>query len=152
MNAYAADQNVGRLTILRGKIQETHDDGETQLITASGMKGQRFSKVGRNLPFGFSSHAPAGSIGHFLAANGRPDQVWALGFEHPEHRPRNLGAGFTAIYNSHGDIVSLVEQEIRIVTGKVVFTCDLEITGNITHTGNYNQTGVHIDSNGPHTA
>lgn len=149
---YYADTDIGRMALHRGRIVETHDDGDIQLITATGMKGQRFTKVGRNQPFGFSSHAPPRSIGTFLAMNGRPDQVWALGFEHPQHRPRNLDPGFTAVYNAHGDIISLVEREIRVVTGTLKITGDLVLEGTFTHTGDYAQTGVHTDNNGPHTA
>lgn len=116
---YAADSNAGRLMLLRGELTETHDDGEFQRITASGLAGQRFSKIGRNLPFGFTSHAPPGSVGQFLSIGGRPDMTWALGFEHPGHRQKNLGVGHTALYNAHGDLVSLVQRNIRIVSARI---------------------------------
>lgn len=149
---YAADQHSGRLALLRGELVETHDDGEFQRVTATGLAGQRFSKVGRNLPFGFTGHAPPGSIGQFLQIGGRPDMTWALGFEHPGHRQKNLGVGHTAIYNAHGDVISLVEQKVRYVSALHEFVGDIAITGNITMTGNFTQSGVHVDSNGPHTA
>lgn len=149
---YFADNHIGRTQILRAKLMETHDDEEFQRVSFAGLKNQMPTKVGRSQPFGLSSHAPPGSIGHLIGVSGRPDMMWALGFEHPEHRPRNLGVGYTALYNAHGDIMSLVEREFRVVTGKFVLTGDFELHGTFTHTGNYNQAGVHTDNNGPHTA
>lgn len=148
---FYADTHIGRTQILRAKIIETHDDEEIQRVSFSGLKNQMPTKVGRNLPFGFTSHAPPGSVGHLVSVSGRPDMMWAVGFEHPDHRPRNLSAGFTTIYNAHGDAISLVEREIRLVTGKLVITGDLQLTGTFTHTGNYNQNGVHTDTNGVHS-
>lgn len=116
---FRADQHIGRTQIIRAKLIETHDDDEFQRLTFDALKNQRPSKVGRNLPFGMTSHAPPGSIGHLLAVGGRTDQAWALGFEHPDHRPRNLGVGHTVIYNAHGDAVSLVQQNIRVVSARI---------------------------------
>ena len=150
--SYYADADIGRIGILRAKLLKTHDDQEFQRVDFAGLRNQRPTLVGRSQPFGLTSHAPAGSIGHLLNVGGRSDQMWALGFEHPDHRPRNLGEGFTTLYNAHGDAISLVQQQIRVVTGKVIIQGDLELTGTFTHTGDYNQTGVHVDNNGPHTA
>lgn len=118
-DGFFADRHTGRMSLLRGKLIETDDSGEFQQLKFDGLKGQRMSKIGRNLPFGFTSHSPPGSIGHFLAVSGRPDQTWALGFEHPDHRKKNLGVGHTVLYNAHGDAVSLVQQNIRIVSARV---------------------------------
>lgn len=38
------------------------------------------------------------------------------------------------------------------LTGNVVINGPVEINGDITHNGNMNTSGVHTDSNGPHTA
>lgn len=149
---YASDHDIGRTQILRARLIETHDDDEFQRLTFQGLRGQRPSKVGRSLPFGFTSHAPPGSIGHLINVAGRADQMWALGFEHPDHRPRDLAQGVSAIYNAHGDIISLVENKVRYVSATHEFVGNIVITGDITMTGNFTQTGVHIDSNGPHTA
>lgn len=150
--SYYADADIGRTQILRAKLFKTHDDGEFQRLDFKGLKNQVPTKVGRNLPFGFSSHAPPGSVGHLIGVSGRPDLMWAMGFEHPDFRPRNTGEGYTVLYDAHGNAISVVGTKIRHVAPLHEFEGDIKITGNITMTGNFTQAGVHTDSNGPHTA
>ena len=70
---YYADHNTGRVSISRVELTETFDDGDFQLVHALGHADESFHKIGRNLPFGFGSHAPAGSVGHVLSVGGRRD-------------------------------------------------------------------------------
>jgi phage gp45-like len=83
--------------------------------------------------FGETSHAPPGAHGLLLSVAGRRDQAVLLGLEHETHRPRNLAVGDRAIYDAHGNIISLVQQNIRIVSpGHVHVTANggnVEITG-----------------------
>lgn len=117
--SYYSDRDSSRVMISRIELKETLDDGDFQRITAEGHDDEILKKIGRNMPFGLASHAPVGSIGHAISISGRRDMAWALGLEHPEHRPKNLAAGTTRIYNAHGDVVSLVERNIRIVSARV---------------------------------
>lgn len=117
--SYFADRDIGRTQLLRARLIETDDANDFQQLTFQGLKNQRPSQIGRNQPFGLSTHAPPGSIGHILNVGGRADQMWCLGFEHKDHRPRDLGAGYTVLYNAHGDAVSLVQQNIRIKSARV---------------------------------
>jgi len=109
------------LDLFRAELGDTDDAGELQLAkTLLGYAGEEFTRVHRVSPFGFTSHAPAGSHGIGLALRGMRDLVVALGLEHPQYRPRNRAVGTTAIYDQWGNIVSLVEAEIRIVhTAKI---------------------------------
>lgn len=116
---FDADRHIGRTQILRAMLEETLDDDDFQRLKFKALKNQVPSKIGRSQSFGLTSHAPPGSIGHLLAVGGRTDTAWALGFEHPQHRPRDLGVGHTVLYNALGDAVSLVEQNIRIVSARV---------------------------------
>ena len=53
------------------------------------------------------------------ALGGRADRLTCLGVDDPRYRP-NLGAGAVALYNSQGNIISLVQQNIRIVSGQPI--------------------------------
>lgn len=149
---YPGDMHIGRSVIRRVEVVEVDDTGTQQLITAKGLAGEQFKTAYRAQMHGSSGVPPAGSEGYVLFSQGRPDQAFLLGVEHKDHRPRGMAAGDKVIYDAHGNIVSLVQGEIRIKCPKIVFECNLEITGNITQTGDFAQDGVHTDSNGPHTA
>lgn len=104
------------LDLFRAELGDTDDAGDLQLAkTLLGYAGEEFTRVHRVQPFGFHGHAPRGSHGVGLALRGMRDLVVALGCEHPQHRPKNRAVGTTAIYDMWGNIVSLVEAEIRVV-------------------------------------
>lgn len=46
---------------------------------------------------------------------------------------------------------SIKADQITMDASTVVVNADMEINGDITHKGNNNQSGIHVDSNGPHT-
>lgn len=141
-------------------IGKTYDDGDQQLVDYKGLAGEEHTKVVRVMPHGLVSHAPEGSEGIVLALGDR-DMPMLMGVESPKHRPKNVPAGGTMLYDTDGTKVYLTADgklliessgEVTIKSGKLKIEADIEITGNITHKGNYTQDGVHIDSNGPHTA
>lgn len=137
--------------IFRGLLDETDDKGDQQFIKMLGPAGETLSEVHRVQPFGFHSNAPKGSHGVGLQFGGGADGGrtlnMALGFEHKQYRPKNRDVGSTAIYDQHGSIISLVENEIRMVHAKkqtsVVGGVTLEHTpegvkitgGKVTHNG-----------------
>lgn len=92
--------------------------GAQHMVRATGLKGEEVLAP-RHKEFGFSSVPPTGSIGLLASLGGRSDRGLILGLDHPAYGPRDLGTGHTAIYNSTGDIVSLVERRVRIVTAYV---------------------------------
>lgn len=97
------------------------DDGQgLQTMTATGHKDTRFGEVLRLQPFGFTSTPPDGSVGVVLQQSGASERAYALGFEHPDHRPRDLAAGGTRLYDASGQVISIVERKIRIVGGDEV--------------------------------
>lgn len=55
----------------------------------------------------------------------------------------NFEKGTEIIFKNDGTIV---------LTGKVIINGDVEINGNMVQHGNFNQSGIHTDTNGPHTA
>jgi phage gp45-like len=103
--------------LFRAELSDAIDDsGDLQLLKKMlGYDGEELTQVHRVQTFGFHSMPPVGSHGIGLALRGMRDLVVALGMEHPEKRPKNRDPGSTAIYDQWGNIVSLVEKEIRIV-------------------------------------
>ena len=105
-----------RATMLRrASVSELDATGSQHLAKLKGLKGEELDKVPRIKEFGFSSRPPAGAEAMILALGGRSDRAMVLGIDHKDHGPRDLGVGQTAIYDAHGNVISLVEREIRMV-------------------------------------
>ena len=141
----------------RAELVETYDDGELQLADALGYESERFRKAHRVQQFGLTGRPMPGAHGLAVPVNGRADQMALVGFENPEHRPRNLDAGEAGLYNAHGDLIYVYRRRIRIVTETVEIVADsialtgaVAITGDITHTGDMTTSGTHLDSVGHH--
>ncbi len=103
--------------LVRARLVEIDDAPGLQTVTATGHKGTRFGEVLRLQPFGFTSTPPPESVGAILQQSGASERAYALGFEHPAHRPRDLPPGGTRIYDASGQVISIVERKIRIVGG-----------------------------------
>jgi phage gp45-like len=97
--------------LLDGKVR--HEGGQ-QFLAGKGMAGERFPRVHRVEPHGFTSHPVKGGIATVMQAGGQRDSVYAMGGANPLLVPE-LPSGGTAIYDHLGNIVSIVQREIRIV-------------------------------------
>jgi phage gp45-like len=120
-------------TLRRATVQQTDDSGTQQMLkNMTGMKSESFEDVYRPQMHGFSSHAPPGSEGMFLALGGRSDRLLALGFEHKDYRPKNTPVGGSILYNSTGDVIRVFSDRmeafhtstIRLSIGKGVAGSD----------------------------
>ena len=89
--------------LFRFENSETDDDGDLQTVKGMGYAGEELSGVHRVMPFGISSHAPAGSHAIGIAGRGERSLVAALGLEHPDYRPKKQSAGNTTIYDQSGN-------------------------------------------------
>lgn len=107
---------LGRL--FRAQHVETNDEGDQQTVTLYGQPNETLKEVHRVQPFGFHSSVPKGSHGIALqfGYGGRLLNAY-LGGEHKDYRPRKRDVGSTALYDANGNLISLVEKELR-VTGK----------------------------------
>ena len=90
--------------LFRFENSETDDDGDLQTVKGMGYAGEEFTGVHRVMPFGISSHAPAGSHAIGIAGRGERSLVAALGLEHPDYRPKKQKAGNTTIYDQSGNV------------------------------------------------
>lgn len=89
-----------------------------QFIDGTGLAGDAFARVHTISQHGFASHPVKGGIA-LAVSRDRRDTTYALGGENPALRP-DLPQGGTAIYDHLGNIVSIVESDLRIVhAGKV---------------------------------
>ena len=95
-------------SIFRFEGASTDDTGDLQTLKGHGYAGEELVGVHRVMPFGLSSHAPAGSHSLALAARGQRTLVAALGLEHPQYRQKNLKEGQSAIYDSAGNATRLL--------------------------------------------
>lgn len=104
-----------RQMLRRAQLLRLDDSGSQQLLDLSGLKSDKPRQVPRLMGFGFSSSPPAGADFLLLALGGGASRAMALGGEHADYRPKNRPPGSTIVYDAYGSIVSLVEQNIRIV-------------------------------------
>jgi phage gp45-like len=103
-------------SLRRATVTKTDDSGTQQILKKmTGLKTEQFEDVYRPQPHGFSSHAPSGAEGLYLALGGRSDRLVALGFEHKDYRPKNTPEGGTIIYDHTGDAIRVVKDKIDLV-------------------------------------
>lgn len=125
MWVWIEDHVAVRATLRRATIEKIDDSGTQQVLKrVRGLKAEVFEDVYRAQQHGLSSHAPAGSEGLFLALSGRSDRIVALGFEHKDHRPKDLPEGATALYDASGKVLKFLPEETAWDAGgkKVVIT------------------------------
>lgn len=86
--------------------------------------------------------------------DGDPAKAVIVGGIPPKDRQDGFKPGEVGNKNHKSGVGFKLEDDgtFHVYGTKMKIDCDLEITGTITHTGDYNQSGVHIDNNGPHTA
>lgn len=122
-----ADSDNIRAMLRRATVEEVDDSGSQQLVNMRGLKGERFTKVYRAQPHGFSSVPPEGSEAVLLALGGRSDRVIMIGAEHRDHRPRNLPGGAQALYGINGELISLIGGVVRIVGATLMVEADTKV-------------------------
>lgn len=86
-----------------GRVEEK---GGQQFVSGRGLYGDGFTRIHRVEPHGFASSPPKGSKGLIFSTD--PDSAYVLGLEHPGHRPNDLPAGCSAIYDASGNIIKVL--------------------------------------------
>ena len=108
--------------------------GGQQFVSGRGLFADGYTQIHRIEPHGFASSPVKGATGLLLSSRDA-DQAFILGGEHASHRPGNLPGGGTAIYDSTGNIISLVGTKIRVVAPVLELVGNLEVQGNIHASG-----------------
>lgn len=106
------------MRLFRGELGSIDDEGDLQTTTILGPYGEELTKVHRVMPYGLHSMPPVGShgLGLQLGSEGRVTSAM-LGLEHQQYRPKKRPGGSVALYDQNDNVISLVQQELR-VTGK----------------------------------
>lgn len=154
-------QEVHRMVrdaVRRVEIVKLYDDGDQQLVDVQGLDGEFLRGIVRAESFGESSNPPAGCDGLLVRIGGGANSGVVVGGDFPGARPKDLPVGCKAIYNQYGEIISLLQHEIRIKTRILTVECDIvdkkvtnllvegpqpddranvTIKGNITHDGDF---------------
>ncbi len=112
--------NTPRTQLLRALLQSVDDSGPQQLMKLTGLVGQTIGEAVRSQLFGLSTVPPKDAEALMLAIGGGADRFHALGVEHPKYRPTNQPDGSTVLYDAYGDMVSIVQKEMRIVHAKSI--------------------------------
>ncbi len=84
------------------------DANEQQQVRGNGHSGEELTKVHRVQSHGLFSSPPVGSHGVGLPLGEERELTVIIGGESAQHRPRNMPAGSTALYNADGTIWKLL--------------------------------------------
>lgn len=122
--------------------------GGQQFVSGRGSKSDAWTEIHRIEPHGFASHPIKGGKGLLLPMPGNPDMAYVIGGENPANRPADLPTGGTAIYDSNGNIISLVGSKVRLVAPLFEFVGDITIDGSIDMTGGIVAAGSIVDGDG----
>jgi phage gp45-like len=138
------DNSMRHARLVRTQLLETRDDLEQQQMIVQGLAGEQLGgdrMVARVQNFGFASSPPIGSHGFAMQMNGARGMATLLGMEHADHRQRNLNYGETAIYDAHGNVISLVQKKIRIVSADSIelVAPEIALNGNCTIGGTFGE-------------
>lgn len=113
--SYFEHDDAIRSMLRRARLLKADDSGSQQLVDLMALAGDKPRKVFRPQPFGYTSTPPVDSEGVVLALGGRSDRLVYFDGGHKDYRPTSRPGGSTAIYDAYGQIVSLVEKQVRIV-------------------------------------
>jgi len=142
-----------RSLVQRGVVTETDASKKMQALNIRLRNGHTPSKVEHWERYGMTYHPKAGAEVLAMAVNGNPDHVIVTDVADRRFRMQNLEGGEMAIHDDQGQSVHLTRNGIVIKSGsKVRIEANVEIVGDIMHTGNMTTSGTHVDSTGPHTA
>lgn len=145
-----------------GRVEEK---GGQQFVSGRGLYGDGFTRIHRVEPHGFASSPPKGSKGLIVSTD--PDNAYVLGLEHPGHRPNDLPAGASAIYDAAGNIIKLLGGDgavfdfasrtatlkagnwtINAESGVTINSPTVTINGNVQLNGNLTASGSVTDGDG----
>jgi len=99
---YDADVDIGRNVLRRVEVVEVDDKGPIQKVIVMGLADEYFEMPLRGQQHGMTGNPRKGAVGYVMMANGRPDQAFLMGLEHPDDRKKDIEPGETKVYGSAG--------------------------------------------------
>jgi phage gp45-like len=114
---------MATMPMTRMRIDVVYERGGLQYVDGTGAAGERLKGVLWLDTHGHATSPPIGAVGIVQAMGGNRDQMIVTGAEMPGKRPVGIGAGETVLYNAHGQAISIITNEVRIVGGaKITLT------------------------------
>lgn len=111
-------------THIRVKVTKTDDSQKQQRVQVEGRYEEKYGDdqqpVHRVQSYGFSAHAPAGSIGYVIIVDSNNDKPLVIALEHPDHRPKNLAEGESKMYDDQDQIIYIKRDQILIKSPKKI--------------------------------
>lgn len=142
-----------RNLVARGVVDRVDASQKMQLLDISLEDGHKPTKVEHWERYGVTQHPKPGAEVLAIAVNGNRDHMVVIDAGDRRYRLTGLAEGEIAVHDDQGQVVHLKRDMIHVKSAKGIrIEGPIHFEGNITHNGNYSQTGVHVDSNGPHTA
>lgn len=124
---------------VRFQVDDVIDTGGVQLIGGRGLNGERFTdefRLTRLQGHGLTTVPQKGSIGLAVFPNGDRQRGYVIGLESTGLRQKSKPDGATVLYGASGEIVSLIQNKIRIVAADIEIAGKVRITGDeLTHNG-----------------
>lgn len=131
----------------RIQIGDVHDEGGLQRISGRGLHGERFDgphSLIRLQGHGLTSVPTSGSTGLAIFPWGDRGRGYLLGVESDGLRHKNQPTGSSVLYGANGEVVSLIQNKCRIVSGDITMVGAVKIQGSITCNGkDISDTHVH---------
>lgn len=145
--------------IQRGTIGTVDDAKMMQQLDVRMRNGYKPKQVEHWHPYGMSMHPKSGAEVLAFSVGGDMDHMVVIPGADRRYRVK-VAEGEMAIHDDQGQVVHLKRGGIEITSNKpvtvkgqkIVLDGDVEIKGNIAHTGNMTTTGTHSDSAGTHGA
>lgn len=123
----------------RFQVEDVVDSGGVQLVGGRALNGERFRddfRLVRLQGHGLTTHPQPGAVGVALFPFGDRQRGYLLGLESTGLRPKSQPAGASVLYGANGEIVSLVQNKIRIVAADIEIDGKVRIVGSeLTHNG-----------------
>lgn len=139
--------------ISRGVITDVDDGKLMQSLGIKLQNGHRPTKVEHWHPYGMTYHPHTDAEVLAFALNGDRDHIVVLPGADRRYRLKNLAQGEFAVHDDQGQKVHFTRDAVVVESAKgIVLKGPVRIEGNITHIGNMTTSGIHTDTNGPHTA
>lgn len=106
---WQADRHATRNVMRRVKVVAVDDRPEIQEVTVEGLADEEIKLPLRGQPHGLSSNPRPGAVGYAFLANGRPDQAFLMGLEHPEDRVKDAKEGESHQYAAKSQRMAILK-------------------------------------------
>lgn len=105
----------------RFQVDDVVDSGGVQLVGGRALNGERFRddfRLTRLQGHGLTTHPQPGAVGLAVFPFGDRARGYVLGIESTGLRQKDTPAGGSVLYGANGEVVSLIQNKVRIVASE----------------------------------